>query len=305
MPRFTVSVPATTANIGPGFDCLGAALSLHNRVTVATIADGEPPLTITVKGRDAERVSTDTDNLLYQAIAYFYQHYQQPIPPLSIEIETHIPLARGLGSSATAIVGGLLGANAIAGNPYSAEQLLQMAIAIEGHPDNVAPALLGGCQLAVSRGEQWELISLPWPESFVPVVAIPDFELSTEAARAVLPQQYDRADAIFNAAHLALLMQAFNQQRGDWLALALQDKIHQPYRQGLIPAYTQLQQAAIEAGAYNLVISGAGPTLLAIAAPDTASHVAEQLTKTWQAAGIKAESYCLSLDTQGATVCEN
>ncbi|MFM1843249.1 MAG: Homoserine kinase [Cyanobacteriota bacterium] len=302
MPSFTVSVPATTANIGPGFDCLGAALSLHNRVTLTSVGDDDPALSIQVTGRDALRVSTQTDNLLYQAIAYFYQQYQQPIPPLKIKIDVQIPLARGLGSSATAIVGGLVGANAVAGNPFNSDQLLQMAIALEGHPDNVAPALLGGCQLAVGTDRGYQLMALPWPEKFVPVLVIPDFELSTEAARAVLPPQYDRADAIFNASHLALLMQAFNQQRGDWLALALQDKIHQPYRQGLIPAYDQLQQAAVNAGAYNLVISGAGPTLLAIAPPETASHVAAELSQTWQQAGITAESHCLSIDTQGAVI---
>jgi homoserine kinase len=305
MPSFTVSVPATTANIGPGFDCLGAALSLHNRVTLTPLGEQDPPLIIQVTGRDAEQVSTQTDNLLYQAIAYFYQQYQQPIPPLKIDIDVQIPLARGLGSSATAIVGGLVGANAVAGNPCDQDQLLQMAIALEGHPDNVAPALLGGCQLAVSDSNGYQLIALPWPEVFVPVVAIPNFELSTEAARAVLPNQYGRGATIFNASHLALLVQAFNQQRGDWLALALQDQIHQPYRQSLIPAYDQLHQAALDAGAYNLVISGAGPTLLAIAAPDKAPQVAEQLTQTWQRAGITAESHCLSLDYQGAIVTQH
>lgn len=304
MPSFTVSVPATTANLGPGFDCLGAALSLHNRVTLTPLAASDPALTIQVTGRDAERVSLHSDNLLYQAIAYFYQQYQQPIPPLKIDIEVQIPLARGLGSSATAIVGGLLGANAVAGNPFDQDQLLSMAIALEGHPDNVAPALLGGCQLAVGTDNGYQLVALPWPETFIPVVVIPDFELSTEAARAVLPSQYGRGAAIFNASHLALLVQAFNQQRGDWLALALQDQIHQPYRQGLIPAYAKLQQAAIESGAYNLVISGAGPTLLAIAPPDKAPAVAEKLTHTWEQAGITAESHCLSLDYQGAQVFE-
>jgi len=305
MPSFTVSVPATTANIGPGFDCLGAALDRQNRVTLTLAGEQDPPLTIQVTGRDAAQVSTQADNLLYQAIAYFYQQYQQPIPLLKIDIDVQIPLARGLGSSATAIVGGLVGANALAGSPFNSDQLLQMAIALEGHPDNVAPALLGGCQLAVSDGDGWQLIPLPWPEEFVPVVVIPDFELSTEAARAVLPKQYGRGAAIFNASHLALLMQAFNQKRGDWLALALQDQIHQPYRQGLIPAYDLMHQAAIKAGAYNLVISGAGPTLLAIAAPENAALVADQLTKTWQQAGITAESHCLSLDYQGAIVTQN
>ncbi|MEY2985295.1 MAG: Homoserine kinase, partial [Cyanobacteriota bacterium] len=291
-------------NVGPGFDCLGAALNLHNRVTLTAGKDKDPALTILVTGREAERVSTQADNLLYQAITYFYQQYQHPIPPLRIEIDVQIPLARGLGSSATAIVGGLVGANAIAGSPFNQAQLLQMAIALEGHPDNVAPALLGGCQLAVGAGSDYQLVRLPWPEVFVPVVAIPDFELSTEAARAVLPSQYGRGAAIFNASHLALLVQALHEQRGDWLGLALQDQIHQPYRQGLIPAYDQLQQAAMDAGAYNLVISGAGPTLLAIAAPEKAALVAERLVQTWEGAGITAEGHCLSLDYQGATICE-
>lgn len=302
MVSFTVSVPATTANIGPGFDCLGAALGLYNHVTVTDPTDPEVDLLIEARGRDGEKISTGKDNLLYQAIAYFYQQIGQAIPPLKLEIDLEIPLARGLGSSATAIVGGLLAANQAAGNPCTEEEILQMAIAMEGHPDNVAPALLGGCQLAVKNDDHWQLVALDWPSQFVPVLAIPNFELSTEAARAVLPRQYDRSAAIFNASHLALLVQAFNQGRGDWLALALQDQIHQPYRQSLIPAYDQLHQAALAAGAYNLVISGAGPTLLAIADEIRAPQVASSLVETWHNAGIEAESHCLPIDTKGATI---
>ncbi|MBE9176090.1 homoserine kinase [Synechocystis salina LEGE 06155] len=302
MVSFTVSVPATTANIGPGFDCLGAALGLYNHVTVTSPTDPEVDLLIEARGRDGEKISTSKDNLLYQAIAYFYQQTGRSVPPLKLEIDLEIPLARGLGSSATAIVGGLLAANQAADNPCNEEEILQMAIAMEGHPDNVAPALLGGCQLAVKNGDHWQLVALDWPSQFVPVLAIPNFELSTEAARAVLPHQYDRSAAIFNASHLALLVQAFNQSRGDWLALALQDQIHQPYRQGLIPAYDQLHQAALAAGAYNLVISGAGPTLLAIADTVRAPQVAAALVETWHHAGIEAESHCLPIDTKGATI---
>ncbi|QUS61760.1 homoserine kinase [Synechocystis sp. PCC 7339] len=302
MVSFTVSVPATTANIGPGFDCLGAALGLYNHVTVTSPTDPEVDLLIEARGRDGEKISTDKDNLLYQAIAYFYQQTGQSVPPLKLEIDLEIPLARGLGSSATAIVGGLLAANQTAGNPCTTSEILQMAIAMEGHPDNVAPALLGGCQLAVKDNDHWQLIALDWPSQFVPVLAIPNFELSTEAARAVLPHQYDRSAAIFNASHLALLVQAFKQSRGDWLALALQDQIHQPYRQSLIPAYDQLHQAALAAGAYNLVISGAGPTLLAIADAVRAPQVASALVETWHNAGIEAESHCLPIDTKGAII---
>ncbi len=297
MSRFTVSVPATTANIGPGFDCLGAALDLYNRVTFTRLETPQS-IEITLTGRDAEKISPGPDNLLYQAIADFYKYINQPIPGLHLKVALDVPLARGLGSSATAIIGGLVGANYLAGNPLSREQLLQLAIVKEGHPDNVAPALLGGCQLAVGE----TLISLDWPKAFVPVVIIPDFELATAEARSVLPQHYDRAAAIFNASHLALLMQALHHQRGDWLAIALQDRIHQPYRQTLIPAYGVLHAAAIQAGAYNLVISGAGPTLLAIAPPDRAPHVAETLVATWQGAGIMAEGLCLRLNDEGTVV---
>ena len=297
MSSFTVSVPATTANIGPGFDCLGAALTLHNHVTFTALPEAGG-LEMVIRGRDADKISTDTDNLLYQAIVDVFNYIQQPVPGLKLTVDLEVPLSRGLGSSATAIVAGLVGANQWAGNPLSLEELLHLAVIREGHPDNVAPALLGGCQLAVDGA----LIPLTWPAEFVPVVAIPEFELSTEAARSVLPSQYGREAAIFNASHLALFVEALQQGREDWLAIALQDKIHQPYRQKLILGFEQLHAAAIQAGAYNLVISGAGPTLLAITSPDVADSVADVLVATWKELGVVAESLCLEINPQGATV---
>ncbi|BFM40198.1 homoserine kinase [Synechocystis sp. LKSZ1] len=302
MSSFTVTVPATTANLGPGFDCLGAALSLYNRVTLTQLPDTEPCLSIAVTGPEADKVSRQTDNLIYQSILTFYRHREQSVPSLQLDIELGVPLARGLGSSATAIVAGLVGANALSGFPCSNQELLDLAIALEGHPDNVAPALLGNCQLSVQDGGRWEINAMPWADNLIPVVAIPDFELSTEAARSVLPSTYDRKDVIFNSAHLALLLQALATGRGDWLRVAMEDKIHQPYRQGLIPGYLALKQAALDAGAYNLVISGAGPTLLAITSPETAAPVAQALQQTWQDQGINTQTHILALDRQGANV---
>lgn len=299
MTRITVTVPATTANLGPGFDCLGAALNLHNHLTFSRLTDAEPDLMITVTGSESDRVTTDKSNLLYQAFCHLYQTLGQNPPPVKMEIQLGVPLARGLGSSATAIVGGLVGANLLAGQPFSQTEVLAMAIALEGHPDNVAPALLGGCQLAVNTGESSQLVAIAWQSNLVPVLAIPDFELSTEKARAVLPADYPRKDAIFNASHLALLIKALESGNGDWLRLALEDQIHQPYRQALIPGYPAMKTSALEAGAYGLVISGAGPTLLAIAAPETASQVAETLKTTWQAQGIQSDVKVLALDNQG------
>ncbi|MEH2270435.1 MAG: homoserine kinase [Nostoc sp.] len=294
----TVTVPATTANLGPGFDCIGAALKLYNEFKFTRLEEGG--LTIDVTGTEAERVQTDDSNLLYQAFVKFYQHIEQTPPTVKIEIKLGVPLARGLGSSATAIVGGLVAANQLEGATLSQSQVMELAIAMEGHPDNVVPALLGGCRLAATSGAGWEICDVPWHKDVVPVVAIPNFELSTSKARGVLPTEVSRADAIFNTAHLGLLLRGLETGNGQWLKTALQDKLHQPYRKALIPGYDALNIAAVSAGAYGMVISGAGPTLLALADKLNSEAVEAAMLAAWQEEGITAEVRSLSLDTQGA-----
>jgi len=299
----TVIVPATTANLGPGFDCIGAALTLYNQFKCSRLdASAKTPLNITATGTEAHLVTTDDSNLVYQAFVKLYEHIGIAPPAVKIEIELGVPLARGLGSSATAIVGGLVGANKLAGEPLTQTEVMQMAIAIEGHPDNVVPALLGGCRLAATSltQETWEICDIPWHPNIVPVVAIPNFELSTKQARGVLPKDYSRADAIFNIAHLGLLLRGLETGRAEWIRAALQDKIHQPYRKTLIPGYDAVQTAALEAGAYGMVISGAGPTLLALVDTSQALAVETAMTTAWQEQGIMVEVQSLSIDTQGA-----
>lgn len=300
----TVTVPATTANLGPGFDCIGVALTLYNhfkftRLSADTPLEEDRALRIAVKGLDAKRVQTDRSNLVYQTFVNFYQHIGHAPPPVQIDIELEIPLARGLGSSATAIAAGLVGANLLAGSPLTQKQLIQQAIAIEGHPDNIVPALLGGCRLAASVAADWEICEIPWHPQLVPVVAIPDFELSTSESRRVLPPEYSRADAIFNIGHLGLLVRAIETGRGDWLRAAMQDRIHQPYRQALIPGYEPVRAAALSAGAWEMAISGAGPTLLAIAPAASAPSVVTAMTEAWKQQGVSAEVRSLAIDTQG------
>jgi homoserine kinase len=296
-----ISVPATTANIGPGFDCLGAALSLHNRFTFAQLDAAPGTVEIVASGDDCDRVQTDANNLVYQAFAKFYKALAQPVPAIKIDIEMGVPLARGLGSSATAIVGGLVGANALTGFATSRADVMQLAIAMEGHPDNVVPALLGGCRLAATnQNESWEICDIPWHDSVTPIVAIPHFELSTADARRVLPATYSRADAIFNTAHLGLLLRGLETGNGDWLQAALHDRIHQPYRQSLISGYEAIHQAAMAVGAYGLVISGAGSTLLALAERSQAEGVRAAIATTWQSQGIQAEVKVVQLDRAGA-----
>ena len=300
----TVSVPATTANLGVGFDCLGAALTMANQFKFA-VADTDTKLKITVFGAEAYKVGTNENNLIYRSLLELYRRIGQTPPNLEIEIELGVPLSRGLGSSATAIVGGLLGANSLAGNPLTKEEIMDLAIAIEGHPDNVVPALLGNCLLSVKDNTQWQICSIPWHRDIVPIVAIPDFELSTEAARSVLPQEYSRGDAIFNISRMGLLVRALATNNSEWLTTALADRIHQPYREQLITGYSQVRQAAIEAGAYGMVISGAGPTLLALADPTAADRVVESMTQAWANMGIKAMVRSLAIDTKGAEVTQN
>jgi len=301
MNQSTIRVPATTANLGVGFDCIGAALTMSNQFQF-TIAKTDTQLEITVEGEEAHKVKTDRTNLIYQSFVRLYQKIKQTPPNVKIAISLGVPLSRGLGSSATAIVGGLLGANNLAGNPLSQDEVMAMAIAIEGHPDNVVPALLGNCQLSVADGAGWQISSIPWHEKIIPVVAIPNFELSTEEARSVLPTSYSRSDAIFNISRMGLLLRALATNNPEWLKTALADKIHQPYRQKLIKGYDQIHQAAISAGAYGSVISGAGPTLLSLTSPSNVESVVQSMSEAWSTLGINAQVRSLALDTVGAEV---
>lgn len=295
----TVVTPGTTANLGPGFDCLGAALTIYNQFQLRLSSQ---KLQITVGGKPSTAINNDENNLLYQAFTQVYRHLDKKIPGIEIDIQLGVPLARGLGSSATAIVGGLVAANYLLDNPLSTKEIMHLAIVQEGHPDNVVPTLLGNCQLAVQTDGDWSICPIPWAKEIAPIVVIPDFELSTQAARSVLPKELSYGDAVYNAAHLGLLIRGLATQQIDWLHKALSDRLHQPYRETLIPGYNAVKSAALEAGAYGLVISGAGPTLLALAPQEKAEAVASATVQTWQSQGIKAEAKALELDTQGTRI---
>lgn len=297
----TAIVPATTANLGPGFDCLGVALALYNQVRFTRLdPQGGTALAIAVAGEEADRVPRDGSNLVYRSYCALFEKVGRSPLPVQIEINLGIPLARGLGSSATAIAAGLVGANFLLGNLLSPNEVADLAISLEGHPDNIIPALLGSGRLSATRGDgAWVHVEVPWNAAIVPVIAIPNFELSTEEARRVLPPHYSRADAVFNASHLGLLLRGLADGRIDWLQAAMQDRIHQPYRTQLIPGFEAVRGAAIAAGAAETVISGAGPTLLALAHQDTAAAVAAAMQQAWQQVGIPAVAQPVGLELQG------
>lgn len=302
MSSVTVTVPATTANIGPGFDCIGAAFSLYNQFQFTKNPEADTDLTITVTGTEAHRIKGDGSNLLYQAFTHLYHHLDKTPPKIAIDIKLGVPLARGLGSSATAIVGGLVAANTLAGQPLSTVEIMELAIDIEGHPDNVVPALLGNCQLSVGEAKDWEICPIPWHPDIIPVVAIPNFELSTEEARSVLPKTLPCGDAIYNIARMGLLIRALESGNGQWLRKAMVDKLHQPYRQGLIEGYEFVQECALNAGAYGMVISGAGPTLLALTNHEQIQGVENAMKNAWAQLEITADVRSLAIDTQGVKV---
>jgi homoserine kinase len=296
----SLKIPATTANIGPGFDCLGAALTLYNEFRFS-LTDQEKT-TFEIVGAQPSKISLTDDNLLYQSFLRLYQHLGKTPPSLKITIKVGVPLARGLGSSATAIVAGLLAANHFLNNPCSESELLDLAIALEGHPDNVVPAFWGNCILSVKTEDKWQFVPINCHADLAFILAIPNFELSTEKARAVLPKQLSYESAIYNMSHLALLIRALETANREWLSAALNDQLHQPYRRSLIPGYDLVRKAVLAAGAYGMVISGAGPTLLTLTHHSQSEQVSVAIQRAWQIEGVEANVKSLELDSTGASM---
>ena len=256
-----VRVPASTANLGPGFDSLGMAFQLYTELTM-TLAD---QTVIKLIGKEMEGLQADKSNLIYQTAAVLFTKAGLPVPELEIEVESDIPLTRGLGSSAAAIVGALTAANMLAGEPFSQEQLFAIASDMEGHPDNVGASFFGGVVVA-SMPEEGEtgvpFVKLPVPEGLQTLVVIPDYWLSTEEARKALPDSYSRADFVYNIGHSSLLVAAIAQGRLDLLGKAMRDRLHQPYRAKLVPGLHEMLTEATSYGALGAALSGAGPTTL-------------------------------------------
>lgn len=260
MRSVTVEVPATSANLGPGFDCLGLALHLVNRVSMEIAERPE----VLIEGEGADTLSRGEDNLIYRSARVLYDSVDSRPPALRIRAQNNIPLARGLGSSSAAIVGGLVAANHLAGSPLGQEDLLGFAAKIEGHPDNVAPALFGGLQVCVVENERITHLSIWVDQELKAVLYVPDLPMSTKEARAVLPEQVPFRDAVFNVSRASLLVGAMAQRQYSYLRTATLDSLHQPPRSKVFPAMPELFQAALDAGALGVVLSGAGSSILAL-----------------------------------------
>jgi homoserine kinase len=292
-----VRVPATSANLGPGFDAVGLSLTLYNEVTL-TESDR---VTVTVSGEGAGQLPPNDTNVVAQGARMLFEAAGQAVTGLALECVNRIPLSRGLGSSAAAWLGGLLGANALLGSPLDREALLPLAARAEGHPDNVAAALYGGVTVACATGGGVQAVSLSPPAGIRWVVLVPDVTSATAEARAVLPAQVPLADAVFNVQRVALLLVGLQHGRADLLRHAMDDRLHQPYRLRLFPWMPAVAAAAREAGALGCVLSGAGPCLLA-AVTDTGSEVGRAMEQALATAGVRGAARALDVDTTGAVV---
>ncbi len=298
--RVMVKVPASTANLGPGFDSLGMALSLYGWIELG-VADATM---YELHGDGMDGLPKDKSNLVYKTAQLVFQEAGVSIPELSIKMYSEIPLARGLGSSASTIIGTLVAANALIGSPLSSQRLFNMATALEGHPDNVGASLFGGIVVASWDGESAHYVRLTPPSELDVLVAIPKFHLLTEKARGALPSQLSMGDAVFNIARSSLLTAALASGNLELLQYAMQDRLHQPYRAALIPGMVKILDEACENGALGAALSGAGPTMLAFVDKnsDRKKQLSLFLQETFAAEGIEAELLQLAACTTGPEI---
>ncbi|MCD7726997.1 MAG: homoserine kinase [Ruminococcus sp.] len=251
-------IPATSANLGAGFDALGLAMTYYNFVNLE-LSDR-----VEITSLDGLEVPTDKSNLIYESASHLFEICGKKLDGLKIEQTSNIPMARGLGSSSACIVAGLVGANTLLGNPLTTDDLVNLAAQIEGHPDNTAPALLGGIVTAVFDGRKVHWVKQEVNTSLKFVAIIPDFELKTEKARACLPKEVSHKDAVYNLSRAALFSASLLTGKFENLRTACHDRLHQPYRMELIPNCRRVFDIAYNHGAYAAYISGAGPTVMAV-----------------------------------------
>jgi homoserine kinase len=304
----TVLTPATSANLGPGFDSLGLALQLYNRFEVEE--SGIDPLhpVIEVQGELGAGLSTGPDNLFFRSFALLFERVEVPLPAVRIRMNIKIPPGCGLGSSATAVVGGLVAANEwlrVQGKSVSKEDLLDLAVEAEAgnHPDNVAPALLGGLVATTNVGGRIHAIKTHFPDALKAVVFTPSFPMDTVAGRKLLPASYTKADVTFNTGRVALLLSALQTGRYELIGDAMQDRLHQPYRQALFPAMPDIIDAAVAAGAHGASLSGGGSSLIALAS-SRFHDVLQAMQETARSAGITGTGVILRADQNGARVLD-
>lgn len=292
-----IQIPATSANLGSGFDSLGVALDLYNYVWMEE-DDG-----ISISSNDGIDVPTDETNLIYWSAQRLYSECGKKLPGLSIVQENNIPMTRGLGSSSACIAAGLIGANRFLGSPLSSHELVNLACKIEGHPDNTTPALLGGLVTAAMENGRVYSVSVPVAEHIRFGVFIPPFELKTETARKALPDEYTRENAVYNLSRSSLMTAALFSGSLENLRVAVQDSLHQPYRRKFINGIDTVFRMSYELGSYGTYISGAGPSIIAIIDDTLEEQFNKFALPHLEARGVEGWQFkVLRADSEGAKI---
>ncbi|ACO03812.1 MAG TPA: homoserine kinase [Persephonella sp.] len=296
MKVLKVKVPATTANLGAGFDTLGLALTLYNEFIVeehdGVVIETEPK---------NEFLEIPENNLFIQVIKYACERRGKTFHGAKLKQINRVPVARGLGSSATAIVGAIVVSSAVSKTELTDDIFFDIAYRFEPHPDNLIPAWKGGFITALKDREKTYYNSIDFPEDIKAVVVIPEFELSTEKARSVLPERIPLRDGIFNVQRVSLFLSALQNRRYDLLRVAMEDRFHQPYRKKLIPNFDRVVQNGYDAGALGVSLSGAGSAILALADRNF-EEIGKAMTEGFSEAGIRSEYKILDIDREGANL---
>ena len=300
--KIIVKTPASTSNLGSGFDVLGLALSLYNEVHFILEEGDFADVTLTAEGEGLAILAMSDENIIFRAMEETAAVIGKKLPSGKMHLINRVPFARGMGSSSTAIVSGVVLANYLCGSPLSQNEMLNIAAKIEGHPDNVAPALMGGFVISMMDETGCTSVKVPVSADWKAVVAIPDFELMTEHARAVLPNSYSRADAVHNISCVSFLLTAFFRQNPAYLRLGMQDKIHVPYRIGLIPGGEDVIRMAEEAGAFGATISGSGSTMIAFADAAHADAVGKAMQAAFAGKDMTSRVMVLDFNQNGAEI---
>ena len=305
MKTITVKIPGSTSNIGPGFDTLGLALNRYLFLS-GSIGDGESTTPkITVKGKGAEHIATDKTNLVYQGIVAVAETVggsnAKSLKGVKIQLDNEIPACGGVGGSGAAIAGGVFLANELLGTKLSVEEMLNVAVQVEGHPDNISAAMMGGLTVNCFDGGELRSRSIKIDSAIAVITCSPNFQVLTKQARQILPREVSMKDAVTNVENVAMLVAALSSGDVEALRYATNDRLHEPYRASLIPGFHDVRKAALEAGALSFNISGAGPTVFAFATQNE-DQIGRAMEKAFASHGKFATYEIMTIENDGARV---
>ena len=298
MATIKIKVPASTSNLGPGFDTLSLALDWYNEFTFKVIKEG-----LKITQSNSNKLPEDSTNLVYKSFCEVYKKLKKTPPGIELDINCQIPLAAGLGSSASAVVSGVLAANALLDNALSKSEILSLATRLEGHPDNCAAAIYGGLTISVSQDEKVYVSQFPWPKELLVIVIVPDFELPTRISRELLPPKISYGDATFNVSRTAYLLSSLLSKDWEGLKIGFQDRLHQPFRKDLVPGMEEVLNEGLKKGACGATLSGAGPTLVAfVNDKNKAEQIGKAMTEKWSESKVRSTYKVLNVASDGVKV---